>query len=165
MAAALNVDVLNIKRKRDLLNGICPEAVNLLKNRPVSMHVFNVLRKMKPIRQIEAAEHMNAAMVFSASFLRALLSVTKPEYLLETARKSKAEDTQSAAQELLGEETETIIRDLKAIEESYGTDVLTLTVCSGYIRRMLQNARIEKHLQKKHPDLLSALRTVMDDPR
>ncbi len=93
------------------------------------------------------------------------MSVTKPEHLLETARKPRVEDTLSAAQEMLGEETETLVRDLKAIEESYGTDVLTLTVCCGYVRRMLQNARIERHIQKKHPDLLNALRTVIADPR
>jgi hypothetical protein len=28
LAAALNVDVLNIRRKRDMLNGVCPEALS-----------------------------------------------------------------------------------------------------------------------------------------
>jgi hypothetical protein len=165
LAAALNVDVLNIQRKRDMLNGICPEAVALLRNRAISMDGFGVLRKMKPIRQIEAAEHMNATMTFSASFARALLSVTKPEYLVEATQRQKAQAKSDVGQDMFGEEAETLIRDLKSIEESYGTDVLTLTVCCGYVKRMIQNSRVEKYLWKNHPDLLAALRTVIAGPR
>lgn len=36
LAEALSVDVKNIQKKRDLLNGICPEAVQLLRNRQVA---------------------------------------------------------------------------------------------------------------------------------
>jgi hypothetical protein len=165
LAAALNVDVENIRRKRDMLNGICPEAIEMLRNRAISVEGCAVLRKMKPIRQIEAAEHMNATMTFSASFARALLSVTKPEFLVENSRKASVDATLEAAQNTLGEENERLIRDLKAIEDSYGTDVLTLTVCCGYIKRMLHNPRIERYLTKKHPHLLDALRTVAVEAR
>lgn len=48
IARALNVDVKSIIQRRDLLNGICSEATDLLKNRHVAPGVFPVLRKMKP---------------------------------------------------------------------------------------------------------------------
>jgi hypothetical protein len=64
---------------------------------------------------------------------------------------------------MLGKETEQLIRDLKAIEDSYGTDVLTLTVCCGYFRRLLANSRIERHLLKHHPDLFDALKTATSE--
>lgn len=44
-----------------MLNGICPEAVQVLLDKAVSAQVFAILKKKKPIRQIEAAEHMVAA--------------------------------------------------------------------------------------------------------
>ena len=65
IAKALNVDVASIRRKRDLLEGICPEAVALLKEKRACAGAFRELRKVKPMRQIEIAELMVAANCFS----------------------------------------------------------------------------------------------------
>ena len=64
IAKALNVDVASIRRKRDLLEGICPEAVALLKERRGCAGTFRELKKVKPMRQIEIAELMVAAQLF-----------------------------------------------------------------------------------------------------
>jgi hypothetical protein len=40
--------------KRTLLDGVCPEVAELLKDKSVDTEVFSLLRKMKPMRQIEA---------------------------------------------------------------------------------------------------------------
>jgi hypothetical protein len=133
LADALSVDVKNIRQKRNMLNGICPEAIALLRHKPVTLEAFAVLRKMKPVGQVEAAEHMIAGQSFSTLFAKALLSVTKPDFLVKPMCRPKLTATSTATQEMLGRETEQLIQDLKAIENSYGTDVLTLTVCSGYL--------------------------------
>lgn len=163
LAEALSVDVKNIRKKRQLLNGICPEAVELLRHKPVALEAFAVLRKMKAVRQVEAAEHMLAGAAFSTLFAKSLLAVTKPEFLVQSARRPQVSAASAAAQEMLGRETEQLIRDLKAIEDSYGTDVLTLAVCCGYFRRVLSNSRIERHLSRNHPDLLDALKTAVSE--
>jgi hypothetical protein len=54
LARALNVDIASIRKKRNLLVGICPEAVELLKDRHVPIHVFTELRFLKAVRQISA---------------------------------------------------------------------------------------------------------------
>jgi hypothetical protein len=82
VAAALNVDIRAIRRKRDLLKGICPEVVGLLENHRLSDKAFSALRKMKPLRQIESAELMIASNNFSLSFINAILSMTKPDLLI-----------------------------------------------------------------------------------
>lgn len=46
LARALNVDIASIRKKRNLLVGICPEAAELLKDRHVPIHVFTELRFM-----------------------------------------------------------------------------------------------------------------------
>ena len=51
LARALNVDVKSIKRRRMMLEGVCPEVVDLLKDRSISIHTIEVLRKMKPMRR------------------------------------------------------------------------------------------------------------------
>src|SRR5262249_4892215 len=60
IAKALNVNVAKIRKRRDMLDGVCPEAVEVLKTKPVTANAFGVLRKMKPVRQVEVAEHMVA---------------------------------------------------------------------------------------------------------
>jgi hypothetical protein len=163
LAEALGVEIENIRKKRDMLKGVCPEAVQLLRHKTVAIEVFAMLRKMKPARQVEAAEHMIAGANYSTMFARSLLAVTKAEFLAQPIRRPKVAATSTAAQEMLARETDQLIRELKAIEDSYGTDILTFTVCSGYLKKMLGNSRVDKHLIRNHPDLLEALKTALSE--
>ena len=165
LAQVLNVSVSAIRQRRNMLDGICEEAVEILRNSDVCAGVFAALKKMKPIRQIEAAEQMHATGTYSVRFAQALLEVTRPELLVEeiVKRKPTIEATSKAAQAMLEEETDLLIRELKAVEESYGTDMLTLSIACGYIERLLSNSRIEKHLGKHHPDILGELRVLVGE--
>ncbi|HEY6387427.1 MAG TPA: plasmid partitioning protein RepB C-terminal domain-containing protein [Candidatus Acidoferrum sp.] len=69
-----------------MLNGICQEAAEILKTKTVALGVFGVLRKMKPIRQIEMAELLNATGNFSVPYAKALFAATPPEMLVEPAK-------------------------------------------------------------------------------
>jgi hypothetical protein len=164
IAAALAVSLESIRARRDLLNGICPEVVQILIDKSVSPQVFGILRKMKPVRQIEAAEHMVAGGTYTIPFAKALLAVTKPEMLESPASSLKRlQATSMAARSMLEEENEFLLRDLKSVEESYGTDVLTFTVACGYIDRLLKNPRIERYLERHHLDILQTLQKLLSD--
>ena len=113
IAAALDVSIDSIRSKRDMLNGICPEVVQILIEKPVSAQVFAILKKMKPIRQIEAAEHMVAGGTYTVPFAKALLAVTRPE-MLEEPPSAKLQATSEAARAMLEEENEFLLRDLKS---------------------------------------------------
>ncbi|NBW46115.1 MAG: chromosome partitioning protein ParB, partial [Betaproteobacteria bacterium] len=58
LAKALDVNVDAIRRRRDLLNGICAEVVEMLKNANFAAEIMRLLRRMKPARQIECVELM-----------------------------------------------------------------------------------------------------------
>jgi hypothetical protein len=165
IAAALNVSVEAIRAKRDMLNGICPEAVQILIDRPVSPQVFTLLRKMKPVRQIEAAEHMLAGGTFTIPFAKALLTVTKPEMLDEPPSPRKLEATSIASRAMLSEQNDYLLRDLKSVEESYGTDVLALTVSIGYIERLINNPKISRYMERYHFDILQTVKQLISDFR
>src|SRR5689334_24767600 len=77
IAQALAVNIRTIRRKRDLLAGICKEAVELLKDRRISPKSFSTIRKMKPVRQIEVAQLMLASNRYSEAFADALLAGTR----------------------------------------------------------------------------------------
>jgi len=165
IAAALNVDINTIRAKRDLLKGICTDVVEILHDRHINAHVFAILRRMKPLRQIEAVEHMIASNTFSVRFAKAILAFTKPEMLVELEAKRTVQAQSAAGQALLEKESEGLLRDLKAVEDSYGTDMLTLTVFCGYLERLLGNSKVEKYLDRNHIDTLQALRSIVADSR
>jgi hypothetical protein len=82
IAEALDVDVATIREKCRLLNGVCKEAIEILKEKRVNPKAFSVLRKMKPVRQVEAAQLMVASNMFSGRFAAALLAGTRDELLV-----------------------------------------------------------------------------------
>jgi hypothetical protein len=161
LADALDVKIDAIRRTTTMLDGICPEVIDILREKDLSASGFGVLRKMKPFRQIEAAEHMVASAKYSMSFATALLAMTPPELLADAPHNRKLKDKPAEVQALLREETSSLVRDLKDAEASYGTDILALTVGCGYLQRVLQNRRIEKHLEKHFPEILSTLRSLI----
>jgi RepB plasmid partitioning protein len=163
IAAALNIDVRSVREKRDMLKGICPEVIGLLEGRRLSLRCFSALRKMKPIRQIEATEHMIASNNFGLIFLRAILSITKPEMLSQPDPKG----SQMPCRErnlLLEREHEGLVKDLKAIQKSYGLDMLTLAVSLKYLERILKCAKVKNYLKKTCPETLALLLGIIQEP-
>ena len=57
----------------------------------------------------------------------------------------------------LSEESDSLLKDLKDLENSYGKDALALTVCRRYIERLLSNPKVFRYLERKHGESLSAL--------
>lgn len=165
VAAALNVNVSQIRKKKNMLDGICSEAVDILKTKQVTADSFAVLRKMKPFRQIEAAEHMVASNNYSVAFAKMLLAVTPPEFLVAATVAKQSASKSGGSLLMLEDEAESIVRDLKVVEESYGTDILLLTVVCGYVERVLANNRVERYLSKHKPDILSSLRSGLADAK
>jgi hypothetical protein len=48
---------------------------------------------------------------------------------------------------------EMLARDFKAVESSYGQNVLHLTLARAYIRKLLENAGVTRFLQTSHADI------------
>lgn len=161
ISVSLNVDVETIRRKRSLLDGVCPEAIQLLTDRRVSSHAYGVLRKMKPLGQIQAAERMIHANNYSATMAKTLLTITKPELMLSPEKLMRASPGATAKLLLLQEESDNLLSDVKRVEGEYATQALDLTLSLGYIEHLLANSRIEKYLAKHHPDILNEFRKVV----
>ena len=161
LAKALNLDVRGIQRRRTMLSGICPEVVDLLKDRSVNTTIFGALRRMKPVRQIEAAELMITAGNFSASYARALLAATKQTHLVKSEQPKKIGGLTAEQMARMEREMETLQEDVKSVESRYGDDVLNLVIASGYLSKLLGNQKVSRYLQKRHPELLNELQTVV----
>ena len=52
-------------------------------------------------------------------------------------------------------EMETLERDLRSVERSYGDSMLNLTLARGYVKKLLDNARIVRFLNGNYGDILA----------
>lgn len=159
IADSLNIDVRGIRARRSLLDGICPEAVELLKDKRVSSRTFACLRKMKPLRQIEAAELMVSGKNYSIPFAAAILAVTPRDQLVKPEKETEQPATESAA--LLEETTDTLIGDLAKARQTYGENVLSLNVICRSLENLFRNPEVERYLQLKHPGELNELQHLV----
>jgi len=157
IAIALNVNIGSIRQKRDLLNGICAEAAELLKHKSVTVDAFRLLKRMKAYRQIEAAELMIAARNYSVSFTKAIMAGTKPDDLLEPDKQKRVNGLTKDQVAHMQHAMSTLQQDLSAIRDHYGNDALTLSITVKYLTSVVNNKEIKRYLAKHHPDLLDEL--------
>lgn len=161
IATALNVDVETIKRKRDLLDGMCADAVHILRDHRVTAKAFSVLKKMKPIRQVECAQLMVASNMYNGLFAQALLAGTR-DTMLSNPENERPKKSVTAEQRMrMQNETDNLISDLNGVEKSYGTEVLTLSVACKYLAKVLANERIHRALEQRHPEILDEIESVV----
>ena len=154
IAAALHKNMKDIKNRLNLLNGICPEAVDILKDKQIGQSTLQILRRVKPMRQIEIAELMVSANNYSKGYAEALLLGTPKDMLVDPAAprvRMRVSREDLARMEM---EMETLERDYKAAEDQYAENMLNLTVLLGYVRKLLGNAKIEKFLSTRHAEML-----------
>lgn len=162
LAKSLNVDLSHIMRKVKLLDGICSEAAELLRDQVFSAKLSDVLRKMKPTRQVECVELMISANNITIPYAEALLVAT-PAHLLVSEVKPKKVKGVSAEQMLKMErEMGNLQEQYKLVEESYGQDVLNLVLAKGYLAKLIENDEVSRYIQHSQPDVFSEFVTIVE---
>lgn len=162
IANALNLDAGTVRRRFRMLDGVCPEAVDLLSDQPCPMIVFNMLKRMRPMRQIEAAELMIGQRNFSSAFVRAILAATPREQLL-VCRRTRVERNISHEQiARLERELQVAQSRTKYVEDTYGEDNLQLTIAKSYLSRLLKSEKIRSWLGRNEPEYLAEFTDVAE---
>ncbi|MFD2173978.1 plasmid partitioning protein RepB C-terminal domain-containing protein [Rhodobacter lacus] len=162
IAAALDLNPRSIQRKVKLLDGICPEAVAILKDKACTAAVFTTLRKMIPLRQIEAAELMVNANNYSVAYISAILAGTPQAQLVEANKPKRINGVTPQAVARMEKELARLQEGITQIQDSYGQDHLQLTVLRGYVGKLLGNARVVRYLMQTHPEFLSEFQTIAE---
>ena len=162
IARALNVDVHHIARKRRLLEGICPEVADILKDKHLGINAFTELRKMAPLRQIEAAELMVAMNKYTLSYAKSLLAATPQAQLVETDKPKHVRGLSDEQVAMMERELVSLEREFRIAEKSYGTDHLDLVLTNGYLGKLLGNARVVRYLSQHHRDILTEFQKLAD---
>ena len=157
LAKSLNVDVASIKRKRRLLDGICSEAADILKDKHVAIHALAEFKKLAPLRQIEAAELMVAMNKYTIGYARSLVAATPQAQLAEGYKPKSVKGLSSEQVALMERESANLDREFRIAEQSYGTDHLDLVLANGYLGKLLGNARVVRYLGLHQQEILARI--------
>ena len=161
IALALNVAVKNVRDSMALLDGIHIEAANLLRDKPIAASAITLLKKVTGLRQIEIAEFMVSAGNYSKGYADALVLGTKKEDLVNPEEPKERTGMTAAEIAKMEEEMIGLERDYKAVEESYGDDMLNLACARSYVKKLLENGKVVRFLSANHAEILGQFEDVV----
>jgi hypothetical protein len=162
LARALNINVGSLQRRVRMLDGVCPEVINLLKDKPCPVKTFEILKKIVPLRQIEAAELLINANNYSAAYASAIFVSTPQDQLVNANQPKRVKGMTPEAIARMERELSRLQENISSIEERYGTDNLHLTVAKGYLGKLLSNGRIVQYLARNCPEFLSEFQSIVE---
>lgn len=157
IARALHVEVDRIRRNMNLLDGIHPEVVEMLKDKPITDPALRVFKKVKTMRQLDFAHLMVSMSNYTSSYAQALLIATPPEMLVKPQAPKAVKGLKPEDLAHLEREMETLERDFRVYQDSYGENTLSLNVVQRYVRRLIENPAVKKFLGKRYADILEEL--------
>ncbi len=154
ISKALSVDVSKIIASINLLEGIDQEAVDILKDKPITAIALRMFRKAKPMRQVDMAQLMVAGNNYTRAYADALI-VGTPNDQLVAGNKAKAKHGISDDEVVrMEKEMETLERDYRLHQDTFGENSLHLNATQRYVKRLLENTKIKRFLNNRYPELL-----------
>jgi ParB-like chromosome segregation protein Spo0J len=160
IAAALSLPVRDVRAAMTLLDGIHEEAADLLKDKGISPKAIRLLKKVTAVRQIEIAELMVSANNFTTGYADALILGTPKDQLANPDEPKRKEGLSPEEIGRMEQEMETLEHDLKSVEASYGENMLNLTLARGYVKKLIDNAKVVRFLNTNHADILSEFEAI-----
>jgi hypothetical protein len=161
LAIALNMDISFVDKKLNLLDGLCAEVVELLKDQEFSAYVSPVLRKMKPIRQLECVELMVSANNLTVPYAQALLMATPDNLLVEPSKAKRINGVTPEQISKMEREMTNLHGQYKLVEQTYGEVILNLVLAKGYLSKLLDNPQVSRYLRLHQPDVLAEFENII----
>jgi hypothetical protein len=162
LAKTLDVDVSQILKKNKLLEGICQEAIELVRDRQFSVELGRILRRMKPTRQVECVELMISANNLTVNYAEALLAATPPSLLVDGKRPRKMNGVTPEQMIRMEREMANLQGQYRLVEQSYGQDILNLVLARGYLAKLLENDKACRYIRRTQPEVLDQFTAILD---
>jgi len=145
LARAFNVNLSSINRRINMLEGICPEAIELLNYKQFTPDVTRILCNMKSALQVEAVELMIASSTIIVTHAE------REEKIAPIEQIEKQEKEMSQAQEKYQE-----------AESNYDSDLLNLVVAKGCLTKLLANESVKSYISRHESEILTHLEVVVN---
>lgn len=113
------------------------------------------LKKVSGVRQIEMAELMVSTNNYTRAYAEALVFGT-PKNQMAEPEKPKARRWRREEIAKLEHEMESLERDFKAVEQSYGENMLQFTLIRGYVKKLLENGKVVRFLSSLKTQALAS---------
>jgi ParB-like chromosome segregation protein Spo0J len=164
VARALNLSEKTIHMSRSVLSGICPETIELLKDKPISQLSLREFKRVKPSRQIVMARLMVGAGNYTSSYAQALVKATSESERVASRQEAK-KDFEMKPEDLarMRHEMCAVEKDFLALEETYSRNVYDLTLVRSYLGKLLENARrIVRFLAQQQREVLAEFQRIAE---
>ena len=162
LASALNINVRTLQYKKTMLDGVCQEAVDLLKDKIISENVFRILKKMIPIRQIRVAQLMNDNNRYGYGYAKSLLDGTPQNQLVVGSKPKRISPATLEKRLRLEEESIALSKDLRSLKKSYAKNMLDLTLMQAFLKKLTTNGKVADYLQKFHSEFFEKFIEVLE---
>jgi len=160
IAKALSMPMETVNTLLNLLDGVNPEATDILRDKHITAEAIRLLRKVTGLRQIEIAEVMVSANNFTKAYAEALVLATPKDQMLSPQEPKKKAGMTAEELSRMEREMEALEKDFKSIEANYTENMMSLTLGRGYVKRLLENNRVLRHLREHHGELLPEFETM-----
>ena len=160
IAATLKLKVDRVRETMNLLNGVHPEAVEIMKDKQITRSAIRLFRKVTALRQIEMAEIMVSANNFTHAYAEALVMGTSQDQLTDPDKPKQVKGLSAEDLARLEQEMKAVEPNFKAVEQSYGKNMFNLTLAKAYVKKLLLNVKVVRFLTSKHADILSEFEAV-----
>lgn len=160
IAEALDLDVRKIIQGKNLLEGLHPEAVQILKDKPITERALRILKQVKALRQIEMSQLMVSGNNYTFAYARALLVGTARDQLAKTEEPKRVKGLSAEEIARMEREMESLERDFRIFQDQFGQNTLHLGAAQRYLRRLLDNTKVKRFLQQRHPEILEELNDI-----
>jgi len=146
IAKVLNVNISTIRKKRDLLSGICPDVINLIKNISIPADTIRAIKRVKPIRQLEIINLLNTMGTFKADLAKAMVKRTpENQFASQSAKVTKTNSDLQA-----GHDINNLIQETNRIKEKSGSNLVKLVAISSYLSRLLDNKKVRNYIDSNY---------------
>jgi ParB-like chromosome segregation protein Spo0J len=161
IAKALAVDVGQVKANLNLLDGIHPDAIELLKDKPISDAALRLFKKVKSVRQIDMAQLMTSANNYARAYADALIVGTAPDQMVKGSKAKKMEGISEEEVVRMEKEMEALERDCRYYQDNFGENSLHLNSAQRYVKRLLENNKVRRFLESRHPEYFDEFQEIV----
>ena len=154
IAKALDLDIAKIRGSLNLLDGIHADAVDLLKEKPITRGALRLFRKANPVRQIDMAQLMVSGNNYTRAYAEALIVGTPSSQLVAGSKPKSAHGISEEEIARMEKEMEALERDYRLNQDHFGGNSLHLNTAQRYVKRLLENTKVRRFLGNRYPEIL-----------
>ncbi|SMG55354.1 ParB/RepB/Spo0J family partition protein [Cedecea sp. NFIX57] len=161
LCAVLGLSQSIINTRLRISDGIAKEVLALLAEKNVSQNVFDILRRIKPYKQIEFVTTMIALNNFTKKFALSMLHTLPSEHLVRQIENTTEDKDMVKTLARLEKEMAALQIETQNIQNEYAENNLNLIIVKSYIAKLLRTNDVIHWLYDNKCEYLDVLKKIV----